>query len=354
MDNITFKPLESSTSTRFHLGSSSKTLNNEETYMKKDLFDELRDKNDTILGLNIKIKELEKSRNELLYSVERYENDLKFYQENFRIRENEYLEAIENLQIERNKMKKILEYKEKAFDLDQRTDLEKNVEKRLNHQNKNYNNNSFENYYEIENEFKNKICNNDKYKLDLFYGFYNQLENMVYNRVTSVVYLDKLDPNVINLRLEEIFKNILESFNSNKNNQNELKNTEIKENISLKNENEPNLTNNNEISNLNLSGREKEKDPTMTELSANLNNHSIKVKENESEEILKKDVELLKEKIKQLENKIIPSVPKSSINNNSSNNKKNNGLNVLKKGVEKNLKTYTNSKSSKKLPISKK
>jgi len=152
------------------------------------------------LSLNIKIKELEKNRNELLLAVNKYENDLKYLQENERIRENDYLEALENLHMERNNMKKMIEYKENSFDL--RTPLEKNVEKRLT------NNNNYDYQYD-----------NDKHKLDLFYGFFNQLENLVLNKVTSVVYLDKLEANVLNIRLEEMLKNIsgyISKINENK------------------------------------------------------------------------------------------------------------------------------------------
>lgn len=163
-----------------------------------ELIKELENKNSEIIKLNLKLQELEKTRNEMLVDLESYETEFQIAEKKSIAKENELNDKLHISQLEKQNLLNKLDYYQQMYPTSNPSV-----------------NNSNEHLLKGNSRMNEEIRSlNDK--LEIFFDFYIQLENLLLNKNTQKIVLKNLDSFAIkyrsNLIIEEV-KNISNSKN---------------------------------------------------------------------------------------------------------------------------------------------
>ena len=147
-------------------------------------------KNLEIISLNKRVQDLEKIKNEMLFDLERYENEFQAAENKFFNKEYELKDQLQIFELEKNNLLKKLDYYHQIFPSK---------------------NSNFNNPCELMSLDNKKILEELKIKnekLELFSNFYIKLQTLLLNKTTQITILDNLDIVAFKYRFNEIIESI--------------------------------------------------------------------------------------------------------------------------------------------------
>ena len=190
--------------------------NSSQNFKTTDLIKDIDLKNSEIIKLNLKIQDLDKIKNEMLIDLERYEDEFQILEKKFLAKENELMDKLQISFLEKENLENRLEYFTKMYPSSTTENFKRD--------------NSFSENKRLKEEL---IYKNER--LEMFFNFYNLLQNLVLKKNTSLNVLQNIDTSAFKFRMNEILEELKKSFNENNNLTN--KNTytppqiELKENL---------------------------------------------------------------------------------------------------------------------------
>lgn len=172
---------------------SPRTIYNEEESLKtRQLLVELNTKNSEIVNLNSKIGTLEKTRNQMIIDLEEYQNIINNLEEKMHIKEIEYINKLRLSELENDNLRSQLEslnFSKNNFNLSESMITKENT------------------------KLKEDLFNTTQ-KLDFYYYFYNDLQNVLLDKNTSKSLFNNLDEYDLKKKFHDIFDEIFKLKNS--------------------------------------------------------------------------------------------------------------------------------------------
>jgi len=166
-----------------------------------DLLKELHMKNNELLKLNNRIIELENTKYEMFVDLERYETEFQMVEDKFFNKQNELLDKIQILELEKENLSKKLNYYEQIFPA---TVTKNNCPSEL---------------FSLENERLLEELYFKEGKLKVFYEFYIQLQNQLFKKSTQINILENLEAIAFKYRFNEILECLKSLMSTNSGNQ---------------------------------------------------------------------------------------------------------------------------------------
>ena len=172
--------------------------NSSQNFKTTDLIKDIDLKNSEIIKLNLKIQDLDKIKNEMLIDLERYEDEFQILEKKFLAKENELMDKLQISFLEKENLENRLEYFTKMYPSSTTENFKRD--------------NSFSENKRLKEEL---IYKNER--LEMFFNFYNLLQNLVLKKNTSLNVLQNIDTSAFKFRMNEILEELKKSFNENNN-----------------------------------------------------------------------------------------------------------------------------------------
>jgi len=166
-----------------------------QTVKTSDLIKDLENKNSEILKLNLKLQELERTRNEMLIDLESYETEFQILEQRFSARENELNDKLQISELEKKNLNNKLNYFQQ---------INPSI-------NMNYHLSSDHILSANKRQAEQLMSSNEK--LDIFYDFYINLENVLMNKNSQKLVLLNLDSFALKFRVNQIVESVKDVIN---------------------------------------------------------------------------------------------------------------------------------------------